>query len=85
MLKEEIRGLTSRRRLININNLTLQRDSRSFRKVKEEKEIYPLINATIVIRWDILPKIVQLEEKNTRREMKGTMPIQLNMKSHQDD
>jgi hypothetical protein len=82
MLKEERRGLTSIRRLININNLTLQRNSRSLRKVKEEKYISPLINATIVIRWDILPKIVHLEEKNTRRETKGTMPIHLKMKIH---
>jgi len=88
ILKEEGRGLTSRRRLINIRNLTpqrdsttliknltLQEDSRSFRKVKEEKEISPLINATIVIRWDTLLRIFQLEEKNTRKETKGTMPI----------
>jgi hypothetical protein len=58
MLKEERRGLTYRRRLINIRNITLQRNSRSFRKVKEEKEISPLIIVTIVIRWDILPRIV---------------------------
>ena len=42
-------------------------DSRSFKKVKEEKKIYPLINVTIVTRWDILLIIFQLEEKNTRR------------------
>jgi hypothetical protein len=37
---------------------------------------------TIVTRWDILLRNVQLEEKNTRRETRGTMPTQLNMKSH---
>jgi hypothetical protein len=29
-----------------------------------------------------IAKNFQLEEKNTRRETKGTMPIQLKMKSH---
>jgi hypothetical protein len=93
MLKEEREGLTSRRRpthirsftpLINssIKNLTLQGDSRSFRKVKEEKRICHPINVTIVTRWDIVLRIVQLKEKNTRRETKGTMPTQLKMKSH---
>jgi hypothetical protein len=69
MLKEEREGLTSRRRPTYIKNLTLQGGSRSFRKVKEEKKISPLINVTIVTRWDILLRIVQLEEKNTRREI----------------
>jgi hypothetical protein len=32
-----------------------------------------------VTRWDILIRIVQLDEKNTRRETRGTMPIQLKM------
>jgi hypothetical protein len=95
MLKEEIRGLNSRRRPINIRNitpqiysttliknLTLQGDSISFRKVKEEKKMYSLTNTTIVIRWEILLKLVELEGKNTIRETKGTMPIQLNMMSH---
>jgi hypothetical protein len=68
---------------IPIKNLTLQGDSRSFRKVKEEKRISHLINVTIVTRWDILLRIVQLEEKNTRREItKDTMPMQLKMMSH---
>jgi hypothetical protein len=93
MLKEEREGLISRRRPTNIRsltpqidssikNLTLQGDSRSFRKVKEEKRISHPTNVTIVTRWDILLRIVQLEEKNIRRETKGTMPIQLKMKSH---
>jgi hypothetical protein len=71
ILKEEIKGLTSIRRPtytrnltpqrdshIPIKNLTLQGDSRSFRKVKEEKRISPLINVTIVTIWDILLRIV---------------------------
>jgi hypothetical protein len=51
ILQEEGRGLTSRKKLINIRsltpqtnsyikNLTLQGDLRSFKKVKEEKKIY---------------------------------------------
>jgi hypothetical protein len=56
-----------------IKNLTLQGDSRSFRKVKEEKKISHPTNVTIVTRWDILLMIVQLDEKNTRRETRGTM------------
>jgi len=96
MLKEEGKGLTSRRRPTYIRNLTPQRDSpisiqiltlkgdsKSFRKVKEEKMIFPLINVTIVTRWDTLLRIVQLEEKNTRIEItKDTMPMQLKMMSH---
>jgi len=64
ILKEEREGLTSIRRPTHIRsltpqinssimNLTLQGDSRSFRKVKEEKNISHLINVTIVTRWDI--------------------------------
>jgi hypothetical protein len=96
MLKEEIKGLNLIRRATYIRNLTPQRDSptpiknltlqgdsRSFRKVKEEKMIYPLINVTIVTRWDILLRIVYLEENNTRKEItKDTMPIQWKMMSH---
>jgi hypothetical protein len=96
MLKEERKGLTSRKRPIyirnltpqgdsptSIKNLTLQGDSRNFRKVKEEKRISPLINVTIVTRWDILLRIVQLEEKNTIREItKDIMPMELKMMSH---
>jgi hypothetical protein len=63
-------------------NLTPQGNSRSFRKVKEEKNISHPTNVIIVTRWDILVRIVQLEDKNTRRETRGTMPIQLKMKSH---
>ena len=88
MLKEEREGLTSRRRPtyirnltpqrdspISIKNLTLQGGSRNSRKVKEEKRVSCLINVTIVTRLDILLRIVQLEEKNTRREItKDTMP-----------
>jgi hypothetical protein len=58
MLKEEREGLTSRRRPTYIRNLTLQGNSRSFRKAKEEKMISPLINVTIVTRWDILLRII---------------------------
>jgi hypothetical protein len=93
ILKEERKGLTSRRKPTHIRiltpqinsfikNLTFQGDSRSFRKVKEEKRISHTINVTIVTRWDILLTIVKIEEKNTRREEKGTMPTQLKMKSH---
>jgi hypothetical protein len=93
MLKEEREGLTSRRRPTHIrsltpqinssiNNLTLQGDSRIFRKVKEEKRTSHPINVTIVTRCDILLRIVHLEEKNTRRETKGTIPTQLKMKIH---
>jgi hypothetical protein len=90
ILKEEERSLTSRKKLIRsltpktnsyIKNL-IQGDSRSFRKGKEEKKISHPTNVTIVTRWDILLSIVQLDEKNTRRETIGTMPIQLKMKSH---
>jgi hypothetical protein len=82
MVKEEREGLTSRRPTY-IRNLTLQADSRRFRKVKVEKSISPLINVTIVTRWDILLRIVQLEEKNTRKEItKDTMPMQLKIMSH---
>jgi hypothetical protein len=62
-----------------IKNLNL-RDSK--RKDKEKKEISHLTNATIVTRWDILRDIVQLDEKNTRGKIRGTMPMQLKMKSH---
>jgi len=89
---QERECLTSRRRPTHIrsltpkinssiNNLTLQGDS-SFGKVKEEKNISHLINVTIVTRWDILLRIFQLEEKNTTIETKGTIPIQLKMKSY---
>jgi hypothetical protein len=65
ILREEGRGITSKSKLINIRsltpqtnssikNLTLQGDSRSFRKVKEEKMISHPTNVTIVTRWDIL-------------------------------
>jgi hypothetical protein len=79
MLKEERKGLISKRRPTSISNLTPQRDSptfiknlilqgdsRNIRRVKEEKKISPLINVIIVIRWDILLRIVLPEEKNTR-------------------
>jgi hypothetical protein len=39
-------------------------------------------NATIVLRWEILQDIVQQDEKNTREKIRGTMAMQLNMKSH---
>jgi hypothetical protein len=65
-----------------IKNFTLQGDSKSFRKVREEKNIYHPTNVTIVTRWDIFLRIFQLDEKNTRRETRCTMPIQLKMKSH---
>jgi hypothetical protein len=69
ILKEEGRGLTSRKKFTNIRsltpqtnssikNLTLQGDSRSFRKVKEEIEISHPTNVTIVTRWGILLRIV---------------------------
>jgi hypothetical protein len=80
MLKEESKGFISKRRPISINNLTPQRDSptsiknftlqgdsRNIRRVKEEKKISPLINVIIVIRWDILLRIVLLEGNNTIR------------------
>jgi hypothetical protein len=96
ILKEERKGLTSKRRHILINNITLQRnslnfiknftlqgDSKNIRTGKEEKNISPLINVTIVIRWDTLLRIVLPEGKNTRREItKDIMPMQLKMMSH---
>jgi hypothetical protein len=57
-------------------------DSRSFRKDKEKENISHPTNATIVIRWEILHYIVQLEKKNTRIKTKGIMFMHLNMKSH---
>jgi hypothetical protein len=94
ILKEEREGLTSRRRPTHIRsltpqidssikNLTLQGDSRSFRKVKEEKRISHLIKVTFVTRWDIFLRIVKPEEKNTRRETtKDTKPMQWKIMSH---
>ena len=70
MIKEERRGLTSIRRLINIKNLTLQRDSINITRVKERENISPLINVIIVIRWDTLLRIVLPKGKNTRGEIK---------------
>jgi hypothetical protein len=87
-LKEEERSLTSRNKLIKsltpktnsvIKNLN-QRDSR--RKDNERKEITHLSNSTIVTIWDILQDIAQLDEKNRRGKIRGTMPMQLKMKSH---
>jgi hypothetical protein len=46
------------------------------------KEITHLYNATIVTRCDTLRNFVQLDEKNTRGNKRGTMPMQLKMKSH---
>jgi hypothetical protein len=96
MLKEERKCLTSKRRPsfirnltlqrdspISINNLTLQGDSRNIRRVKEEKNISPLIKDIIVIRWDTLLRIVLPEGKNRIREItKDIMPMQLKMISH---
>jgi hypothetical protein len=62
-----------------IKNL-IQGDSR--RKDNERKEITHLYNATIVTRWDTLRNFVQLDEKNTRGKIRGTMPMQSKMKSH---
>jgi hypothetical protein len=62
-----------------IKNLN-QRDFR--RKDKEKKETCHLTNSTIVTRWDILRDIVQLDEKNTRGKIRGTIPMQLKMKRH---
>jgi len=80
MLKKEIKVFISKRRPTfirnttpqrdsptSIKNLTLQGDSRNIRRVKEEKKIYPLINAIIVIIWDTLLRIVLPKGKNTRR------------------
>jgi hypothetical protein len=67
----------------SIENLTLQGDSRSFRKVKEEKRISYLINLTTMTRWDTFLRSVPLEDNNTRREItKDTIPMQLNLMSH---
>jgi hypothetical protein len=64
-----------------IKNLN-EGDSRCFRKDKEEKNISHPTNVAIVTRWDILRNIVQLDENNKRRKSRGTMPMQLKMKSH---
>jgi hypothetical protein len=98
MLKEERKCLLllSKRRPTSIGNLTPQTDSptsiknlilqgdfRNIKRVKEKKNIYPLINVIIVIRWDTLLRIFLLEGKNTRREItKNIMPMQLKMMSH---
>jgi hypothetical protein len=72
----EERGITSIKKLIRsltpktnsyTKNLTLQGDSRSFRKVKDEKNISHPTNVTIITIWDILLRIFQLDKKNTRR------------------
>jgi hypothetical protein len=80
MLKEEIKGLISKMRPIfiinltpqidsptSIKNLTLQGDSRNIRRGKEHKNISPLINVIIMIRWDTFIRISLPYEKNTRR------------------
>ena len=83
MLKEERKGLISKRRPIFIKNLTLQRDSRNIIRVKERENTSPLINVIIAIRWDTLLRIVLPGRKNTRREItKYIMPMQLKMMSH---
>jgi hypothetical protein len=45
------------------------------RKGNERKEITHLYNATIVIRWDTLKIFVHPNEKNTRENIRGTMPM----------
>jgi hypothetical protein len=70
-LKEERKGLISKKKPTfirnltpqrdsptSIKNLTLQGDSKNIRRVKEEKKISPFINVIIVIRWDTLLRIV---------------------------
>jgi hypothetical protein len=76
--KKLIKSLTPKTNSV-IKNL-IQRDSR--RKDNKRKETTHLSNATIVIRWDIFRDIVQQDEKNTRGKIRGTMPMQLKMKSH---
>jgi hypothetical protein len=71
ILKEERKGVISKRIPIFIRNITPQRDSptsiknltlqgdfRNIRRDKEEKNISPLINVIIVIRWDTLLRII---------------------------
>jgi hypothetical protein len=83
MIKEEIKSLIFKRRPIVINNLTLQRDSKNIIRVKERKNISPLINVIIVIRWDTLLRIFLPEGRNKIREItKYIMPMQLKMMSH---
>jgi hypothetical protein len=96
MLKEERKGLISKRRYTFVNNLTPQRDSPTSIKnltlqgdsiniirVKENKRISPLINVIIVITWDTLLRIVLPEGKNIRREItKYIIPMQLKMMHH---
>jgi hypothetical protein len=87
-LKEEGRSPTPRKRFIKrlnpqtnsiIKNL-IQGDFR--KKDNERKDITHLYNATIVTRWDTLRSFVQQDEKNTRGNIRGTMPMQSKMKSH---
>ena len=96
ILKEERKGIISKRIPIFINNLTPQRDSptfinnitlqgdsRNIIRVKEREKISPPISVIIVIRWDTLLRIVLPKGKNTRREItKDIIPMQLKMMSH---
>ena len=66
-----IKSLNSRTNSI-IKNL-IQGDFR--RKDNERKETTHLYNAIIVTRWDILQSFVQPYEKNTRENIRGTMPM----------
>jgi hypothetical protein len=79
--KEEGRNPTSKRRLIkSLNSQTnsiiknlIQGDFR--RKDNERKGTTHLYNAVIVTRWDTLRSFVQPDEKNTRENMIGSMPM----------
>jgi hypothetical protein len=96
ILKEEIKCLVSKRTPTflkdltpqrdsptSIKNITLQGDSKNIIRVKEKKNIFPLINVIIVIRWDTLLRIVLPKGKNSRIEIrKYIIPMQLKMMSH---
>jgi hypothetical protein len=79
--KEEGRNPTSKRRLIkSLNSQTnsiiknlIQGDFR--RKDNERKGTTHLYNAIIVTRWDTLRSFVQPDEKNTRENIRGSMPM----------
>jgi hypothetical protein len=42
---------------------------------KEKEKISHPTNVTIGTRWDILRNIVELDEKNTRRQTRGIMAM----------
>jgi hypothetical protein len=79
--KEEGRNPTSKRRLIKslnnkINSIIKNLIQGDFRREdNKRKETTHLYNAIIVTRWDTLRSFVQPDEKNTRENIRGSMPM----------